>query len=261
MGPPPGTPSRGSGLSLDTYGTSAGGPDHPYYPYFPQNTGYSSPNSVYSTDPTSPLAHTGLQSPIAMVPRGVTWVEPSLARRMSVPSGAVHFQSPSSYGSSMSYMSPFASSNASSYSNASMITSPTNSTFSDHSSDLAAAELEFRRRTWHPGHQGSYEQRPATSGLSYHQTPDAPKPMPSTQSAAAQNNVRLPGIDSFDRGGGKSSSGPGRTMSPMDVDNSTKQQFAGEEQPFATGGSQTQAHRSSAVPQRRNHQYTNRKDK
>lgn len=254
MGPPPSTPLRG-GLSLDTYGAGAGGPDHPYYPFYPQNTGYSSPNSIYSTDPSSPLAHTGLQSPIAMVPRGVTWVLPSQARRMSVPSGAAPFQSPSSYGSGMSYMSPFGSSNASTFSNSSMITSPTNSTFSDQNSGLAA-EVEHRRRTWHLGHQSSYEQRPATSGLSYYQTPDAPKPMPSTQAAAAQNNVRLPGIDSFDRGGGKSSSAQPGAMSSTNVDNSANQQIVAEEQSFATPGAQMRNNRSTAVPQRRNHQYT-----
>lgn len=257
MGPPSSTPSRG-GLSLDTYGGS--GPDHSYYPYYTQNqnTGYSSPNSVYSADHTSPLAHTGLQSPIAMVPRGVTWVDPVHSRRMSVPSAGATFQSPSSYGSNMSYMSPLTtSSNASTFSNNSMITSPTSSTFSDHHEFSSDASL--KRRTWHPGSFSSYEQRPATSGLSYYQTPDAPRPLPSTQSAAIQNDLRLPGIASFDRGTGKSSSNAmhGDPTSPMDVDSPSRFEFPGDQQAYSAGFPYNRMQRPAQTPQRRPyHQYT-----
>lgn len=249
MGPPPSTPSRGGGLSLDTYGASAAGPDHPYYPYYNQNAGYGSPNSVFSADPNSPLAHSGLQSPIAMVPRGMTWVEPSHARRMSNPSGQIPFQSPSSHGSNNSYMSPFASSNTSTFSNSSMMQSPASSTFSESHQDLAS-ETDLRRRTWHPGTFGGFEQRPATSGLSYYQTPDAPKPMASSQSAAAQNNVRLPGIDSFDHGASKSSTGSGRPMSPMDVDSRHDSQMG------SVGNAFDEGQQPLAAPPRRSHHYT-----
>lgn len=217
------TPTR-NGLSVDTFGANAASPDHPYYPYYTQsNNGYSSPTPVFSADPNSPVAHAGSQSPITMAhPRGMTWAQPMMhSRRMSVPAGSAAFQTHSSYSTMSSYMSPPASSNASTFSNASsMVTSPTSSVFADPHHDHAT-EAELRRRTWHPGTYGVYGPRPATSGLSYYQTPDAPKPVPTTQSAA-QQNVRLPGIDSFVSATHKPAAPPFRALSPMEVDSSPR---------------------------------------
>src|SRR6185436_4184667 len=78
----------------------------------------------------------------------------------------------------------------------SMFASPVAPTFSDGRRE-SLAEAEWRRRTWHPSTHSNASQRPATSGLSYFQTPDAPQPVSSNQPAATQM-VRLPGIESFD---------------------------------------------------------------
>lgn len=190
------TPPR-PGLSLDTYGPQMG--PAPYYNYSP--SGYSTPGSLMSADASSPRMSSALGSPIAMMPRSsIAWGGQNHSRRLSVPSSVNAFHSPHAYPSPPGpFMSPPPPAPATPYSNAgSVYTSPTGSNFGDarHES-IDAVEAEWRRRTWHPSTRNSMS-RPATSGLSYQQRPDDPQPVSTTQ-PAAQQAVRLPGIDSFDR--------------------------------------------------------------
>lgn len=217
-----GPPAR-PGLTVDTLGASAIGsdPHHPpSYPFSP--SGYSTPTSMLSADPSSPRAPSGLQSPIAMVPRPIGWGGQNHSRRLSVPSSSL--QSPNFHFSpSTSFVSPFTSSPASGYPpSSSTLGSPMRSSNLDsHQESLSAAEAEWRRRTWHPGTRFSTESRPATSGLSYYQTPDAPQPVSSAQ-PAAQQAIRLPGIDSFDRAGAQPLAPPRSNTSEMDVDETSQ---------------------------------------
>ena len=66
------------------------------------------------------------------------------------------------------------------------------------------------------------ESRPATSGLSYYQTPDTPQPVPASQ-PAAQQAVRLPGIDSFDRVHAQPVAPMRRPPSAMELDEMSKE--------------------------------------
>lgn len=106
--------------------------------------------------------------------------------------------------------------------NSSVFASPTSSVFS-HNRRESETELEYRRRTWHPGTYANYAQRPATSSLSYHQTPDDQRPAMSGQQAASQV-TRLPGIESFDHAPPPASR---QQSSPMMVDSSPRPPSSG----------------------------------
>ena len=184
--------------------------------------GFSTPTSTtYSTGPGSPTFGSNYGSPA----RGGLFAGSPPARRLSVPSSDNTFMSPHSHSHGNSYMSPLASSNASYSSNSSVFASPTSSNFSFSRADPnLSAEAEWRRRTWHPtsytysGNVTNYG-RPATSGLSYSQTPDAPQPaFAPNATAAAGPAPRLPGIESFDQVQHRPSTPPRRQPSPMHVE-------------------------------------------
>lgn len=183
--------------TIDTYSAFTGSPG-PQYTYYNQSpTGYSTPTSTaFSTGPASPQ----FGSPPSSISRSSMYNgarRGPAQRRLSVPS-IQPFQS--AVGQSyppQQYFSPIPSGASSTFSQSgSMFGSPTSSVFS-HGRRDSEAELEYRRRTWHPGTYANYTQRPATSGLSYQQTPDDHAPAPSGQLAASQV-TRLPGIESFD---------------------------------------------------------------
>ncbi|KAI9725133.1 MAG: hypothetical protein M1828_003475 [Chrysothrix sp. TS-e1954] len=217
------TPPR-PGLTLDTYG--AGSRDsqyHTYYNYSP--SGYGTPTSLISADASSPRASRALASPISMAPRSLGWGGHNHTRRLSVPSAPNPFQSPTSFPPPPvpPFMSPHIPPAIPAQSGTgSGVTSPTMSISSDLRQDAAASEADWRRRTWHPGTQPTIGSRPATSSLSYYQTPDSPKPI-STLQPAAQQAVRLPGIDSFDRPHGPSHTPLRRPASDMDIDESSRE--------------------------------------
>ncbi|KAF2822746.1 hypothetical protein CC86DRAFT_70874 [Ophiobolus disseminans] len=189
----------------------------------PQIVDYDS----HSNAPTTPTSATfsaaagsparfgsAMQSPVSASSRPVSWAgPPPSARRLSNPAGGNPFaglpgQAPPPY------MTPLQSSTASAFSGqSSMYASPTASHFSESRRD-SNAEADWRRRTWHPGvYTGP---RPATSGLGYHQTPDAPRPSFTSQPAASQT-TRLPGIESFDYAP-PAPLLPRRQPSPMQID-------------------------------------------
>ncbi|KAF2232364.1 hypothetical protein EV356DRAFT_517481 [Viridothelium virens] len=209
-------------LTLDTYNTTTNSsPSSGYQAYSP--SGYSTPTSAsFSTGAGSPRFSSGLQSPIAIVPRNVSFGgSRTPGRRLSVPSGGNPFQSPFGAQSyAQPYFSPLQSTNPSNFSGqSSVFASPTASNFPESRRE-SVQEAELRRRTWHPGTYTGLVSRPATSGLSYYQTPDAPQPAFSQQPAASQV-TRLPGIESFDY-----APPPRRQASPMQLDGPNQSQPA-----------------------------------
>lgn len=161
--------------------------------------------SVVSYEAMSPRGHPGLRSPVSFMPRSsLGWGGSNHSRRLSVPTQPHPFSPARTYQQNALFMSPPMSSAASTFSPTdSAFNSPMQSHFShDRRNSTIAYEADIRRRTWHPSTYTSTETRPATSGLSYYRTPDAPQSVPTTQPAAQQQAhkaVRLPGIDSFDR--------------------------------------------------------------
>ncbi|KAF2147353.1 uncharacterized protein K452DRAFT_6114 [Aplosporella prunicola CBS 121167] len=215
-------------LSLDTYNSGT------QFPAFGSQSpsGFSTPTSANfspATGSPGPRYPTGLDSPISTVHRSLTWGGHTPGRRLSVPSGggANPFgQGPPGAGAyPPPYISPLPSSQSSQFStNGSFIASPTSSNYSAESRrDSVSSDAEWRRRTWHPGTYSGLAPRPATSGLSYYQTPDAPQPSLSAQPAANQpptsQVTRLPGIESFDHAPPPPSlPSSQRGPSPMQVD-------------------------------------------
>lgn len=188
-----------------------------YYNQSPSDR--STTASVFSPDLNSPRASAS-HSPFSSMARSQIWDNRPLDRRLSVPSGHNPYNSSNAYAAyALPTMSPLASSTASFSSSGTMLSSPTSSVFPDGrpESASATAEAEWRRRTWHPGTYPSSGSRPATSGLSYYQTPDAPQPVYAARPAANQG-IRLPGIDSFDRAYTHPIAPPRRRLSPMEID-------------------------------------------
>lgn len=211
-------------LSLDTLRSQAFTPPGQYS--FLVDDGASTPTSTtFSTGQNSPGYGSSLGSPSSTVSRsGGFWDGRSHARRLSVPSGPNQFGSPQSnaYPSpGAPYLSPLASSNASTFSNfSSTFGSPTTANYNvPPRNPVSAAEAEYRRRTWHPSTYYTNYSRPVTSGLLYSQTPDAPRPAFAPQSATAANQPhRLPGIETFDQMPRRPATPPPRGPSPMQID-------------------------------------------
>ena len=208
-------------LSLDTLRTQTSTPPSNYsFPVEPSD-GPSTPTSTtYSNGQNSPGYGSSLGSPMSTVSRsGGFWDTRTHSRRLSVPSGPAPFHSPQGNGYPSPYLSPLVSSTASTFSKfGSAFGSPTSATCNMPRNE--AAEAEMRRRTWHPStYTYTNYARPATSGLSYYQTPDAPRPAITPQAAAATGQPqRLPGIETFDQMPHRSSQSPARGPSPMQID-------------------------------------------
>lgn len=216
-------PAARARLTLDTMRSPPGTPPNHYRSYSNQSPGdFSTPTSAtFSTGPGSPNNGSSLGSPIATLSRNAgLFGGRTPSRRLSVPSGANPFQSPHGNTYPPPYLSPLASSTASTFShNSSTYASPTSSNYTFSRRDSAAAiEAEWRRRTWHPSTYSAYP-RPATSGLSYYQTPDAPQPAFSPQAVTAAGQMqRLPGIESFDNVQHRPLTPQRRAPSPMQID-------------------------------------------
>jgi len=208
--------SRGS-LRLDTQPTT---PPARYGHSREPSGDISTPTSSnFSNGPNSPAFGSAYGSPMSAASRTASlWGQrshsPTHTRRLSVPSPANPFTSSHNNTYPPPYLSPMAPSNASTSS--SIYGSPANPNFPFPRGETAA-EIEWRRRTWHASTY-SHHQRPATSGLSYFQTPDAPRPAFAPQAAtAASQPQRLPGIETFDQMP-KPSASPARGPSPMLLD-------------------------------------------
>ncbi len=195
-----------SRLTLDTIRAQASTPPLQYGQSRDSSDGIHTPTSTtFSNGPNSPGHGSSLGSPMSNLSRSSgLWAgrtHGTHGRRLSVPSGQSPFQPPLGQSYPPPYISALPLSNPSNFSNGgSAYGSPTASTYGLSRRDSAvAAEAEWRRRTWHPTTYTNYS-RPATSGLSYYQTPDAPRPAFAPQAAtAASQPHRLPGIETFDQ--------------------------------------------------------------
>jgi C2H2 transcription facotor len=187
--------------------------------------GFSTPTSAtYSGAPGSPGYGSTMESPMSTTSRGMGFFGPRTPnRRLSVPSGASPFQNSHGTNYPPSYPNPLTPS-ALNYANQnSVYASPTSSTFSGMRMEPSTVPADdWRRRTWHPSTYtaaGFNYSRPATSGLTYSQTPDAPQPaFAQYATAAAGQAPRLPGIESFDHVQHQPSTPPRRQPSPTRID-------------------------------------------
>ena len=165
-----------------------------------------------------------MESPLSTSSRGMSFFSAKTPnRRLSVPSGPSPFQSSHSNNYPPSYPSPLAPSALNYANQGSVYASPTSSTFSAMRTEPSAIPGDDpRRRTWHPStypSAGFNYSRPATSGLTYSQTPDAPQPaFAQYATAAAGQAPRLPGIESFDHVQHQPSTPPRRHPSPARID-------------------------------------------
>lgn len=184
--------------------------------YDTQSNAPTTPTSAtFSTVTGSPARFgSAMQSPVSSSSRPVSWAgPPPPGRRQSISSSGNPFSGAPGQAPP-TYITPLQSTAAPAYSaQSSAYASPTASQFPESRRD-SNAEADWRRRTWHPGvYTGP---RPATSGLGYHQTPDAPRPLYTSQPAASQT-TRLPGIESFDHAPPPPPL-PRRQPSPMQID-------------------------------------------
>lgn len=156
-------------------------------------------SSTFPATPGSPNFSSVLGSPVSTASRPIGYPADARipARRLSVPSSAHPYHSPYSPQFGSSYGPGPAVPN-----NGSMVTSPTSSNFSQSSNQHGSLAEDWRRRTWHPSTYPNLNlnyTRPATSGLTYSQTPDAPQPAYAHNAMSAAGQApRLPGIESFD---------------------------------------------------------------
>lgn len=215
-----------SRLTLDTVRAQAATPPTYFGQSRDSSDGISTPTSTtFSNGPNSPGHGSSLGSPMSTMSRNsglwASRTHGSHGRRLSVPSGPNLFQSVTGPNYPPPYVTALGPSQQSNFSNnSSVYGSPTASTYAFSRRDSAvAAEVEWRRRTWHPTTYTNYS-RPATSGLSYYQTPDAPRPAfaPQAAAAAASPPHRLPGIETFDQISYPPSTPPQGVSSPMLVD-------------------------------------------
>ena len=185
------------GLTIDTLRAS---PSSAFSYTNQSQSGTNTPTSYsYSNTPSSPFGST-LGSPVSIPRNAGPWSDRA-GRRLSVPSGMNPFQAHPGSLQSQSYMNPLAPANSSHMSaSGSGLTSPSSSTYSFPRNENEA-EPDWRRRTWHSSTFNNYAyQRPATSGLSYSQTPDAPRPAFAPQALTAVSQTpKLPGIETFDQ--------------------------------------------------------------
>lgn len=220
--------STRSRLTLDTLRSQTSTPPGQSSFLVEPSEGASTPTSTtYSNGQNSPGYGSSLGSPVSNVSRGGNyWDGRTHTRRLSVPSGPIQFQSPQSNAYPSPFLSPLVSSSASTFSNiGSSIGSPTSATYNPSRREaVSAAEAEWRRRTWHPSsYTHTNYSRPATSGLSYYQTPDAPRPAFAPQAAAAASQPhRLPGIETFDQIPRRPATPHASASSPMHIDTSVR---------------------------------------
>lgn len=220
---------RLSMTSIDSY-RSAGSSHFPFRQ--PSPSDYGTPTSAtFSTGQSSPRWGSGMHSPAtsysrshAMYPSGSRTPH---ERRLSVPLGVNPFQSPHGSGNLGRPLFGPGSQNASNSAalgspGGSLLGSPTTSTsgWSRRDSTNSVTD-EWRRRTWHPD-SSNFTTNPG-SRLSHvitsSQLDPPPEPLPAVVKNGPQHqNIRLPGIESFDPIPRRPSSPVRRAPSPMMVD-------------------------------------------
>jgi C2H2 transcription facotor len=181
--------------------------------------GMSTPTSAtFSTAPGSPGYGSSFGSPMSTHSR-VYGGSRTPGRRLSVPSGPNPFQNQHANPYQPQYGAHMGPPSSNSSANQSVFASPTSSTFNIGPGYHVPPTEDWRRRTWHPSTYTAptYNYgRPATSGLLYSQTPDAPQPAYAQHATAAAGQApRLPGIESFDHFQQRPTTPPRRQPSPM----------------------------------------------
>ncbi|KAI0148610.1 hypothetical protein GGR57DRAFT_505077 [Xylariaceae sp. FL1272] len=247
-----GAPTRGHSKSLSTSSISSVGSNFstredvrrrppplvmadPRFPYAQENYSYRPPSPSDFSTPTSATFSTGQNSPrwgsVIASPTSSHSRTHSLyvssrtpARRLSVPSGGVPFQSPHGTNIGRPILgpgppAPISGSTPAPYSPlGSVLASPTSSIFSRR--DSTSTTEDWRRRTWHPD-SNNYGAGNPGSRLSNVITPSQyPSPPPSQVSLAVpqpqpNNTLRLPGIESFGPLPHRPASPFGQTSSPL----------------------------------------------
>ncbi|KAI1427621.1 hypothetical protein F5Y12DRAFT_142622 [Xylaria sp. FL1777] len=187
------------------------GPD-PYSNRPPSPGDFSTPTSAtFSTGQNSPRWAPALLSPASSHSRSHSlYVGHQVpARRLSVPSSGIPFQSQYSSGFGRPIFGPgspeaSSGSHATPYSpNISSFGSPTTSIFTFNRRESTSGTEDWRRRTWHP-ESTNFNTNPPGSRLSHVLTPSqCPSPPQTRMQLPAQqqqpnSSFRLPGIESFD---------------------------------------------------------------
>lgn len=188
-------------------------------------SGLSTPTSANfsTTTPGSPGFLSSIGSPGSTTSRGGGFFgSRPPTRRLSVPSAPNPYQNQYPPGYPMTYMNQMGPPSSGASSNSGAFASPTSTSFPIAPGSHVSPGEDWRRRTWHastfPAANYNYN-RPATSGLTYSQTPDAPQPAHAQHATAAAGQApRLPGIESFDHVQHRPYTPPRRQPSPMQLD-------------------------------------------
>ncbi|RSL85182.1 hypothetical protein CEP52_005949 [Fusarium oligoseptatum] len=210
-----------SRLSLESYRSAADSTYSSYRPASPSDFGTPT-SSNFSTGQSSPRWVAGVNSPSSHS-RSQSMYAPGTrtpGRRLSVPSGANPFQSPSGLvagrpvfgpgGANASHVSAFPSANG-------IVASPNAST-APWPPRETMSESEWRRRTWHPDSR-NVNGNPSQLSSVVNQSSVRPNPPPPIANpATSQSTFRLPGIESFDPIPPRPGSPVRRPPSPMVVD-------------------------------------------
>lgn len=181
-------------------------------------------SSTFPATPGSPNFSSVLGSPASTTSRPIGYPTDARtpARRLSVPSSINPYHSPYSSQFGASYGPGPAVPNT-----GSIVTSPTSSNFPTGANIHGPAGEDWRRRTWHPSTYSNMNlsyTRPATSGLTYSQTPDAPQPTYTHNAMSAAGQApRLPGIESFDHVQHRPTTPPRRGPTPPSSQNKRPQ--------------------------------------
>ncbi|KAH0835306.1 hypothetical protein AYO21_01529 [Fonsecaea monophora] len=230
-------------------------PPAQYRGYNPNSPGgMSTPTSAnFSATPGSPGFLSSMTSPVSSNARlGGFFGSRPHSRRLSVPSGPNPYQNQYPPGYPVGYLNQMGPPSSHASSNSSVFASPTTATFPAAPGQLVPPGEDWRRRTWHastfPAGNFNYG-RPATSGLTYSQTPDAPQPAHAQHATAAAGQApRLPGIESFDHVQHRSYTPPRRQPSPMQVDTNMSSSVAGQDPRIRQGHVSWEGPRPSQYP-------------
>lgn len=215
-------------LSIESYRSAGSG----HFPFRqPSPSDYGTPTSAtFSTGQNSPRWGSVVGSPATSYSRSHAHYpsgSQTPGRRLSVPSGVNPFQSPHGSGNLGRPLFGPGAQNASNSAalgspSGSLLASPTTSTsgWSRRDSTNSIADEAWRRRTWHPDssnftNPGSRLSQVITSS----QLDPPPEPLPAVvNKGPQQQNIRLPGIESFDPIPRRPSSPARRAPSPMMLD-------------------------------------------
>ncbi|KIM98157.1 hypothetical protein OIDMADRAFT_76070, partial [Oidiodendron maius Zn] len=204
-------------------------PDSPgQYPYRPPSPGGFStpPSSTLSTGQNSPRWGPSLQSPSSTHThsrsQSLYSAPRTPGRRLSVPSPTYpyHHARGGSYGPpTMNLNSPVLSPSGT------MVTSPTSSTWSRRDSVSHSTDETYKRKTWaHPEPYTGFTTRLQNPAPAHYHSPVIPNRGPPSD----QNQMRLPGIESFDSIT-RSVTPIHRQPSPMDIDTPSRPPVHGGE--------------------------------